>query len=273
MNTAPRLIPTIHEPAYPDSSRRGTSRPWSPREKQIVRERWPRGGPSACAPLLPARSRGAIGMMAAKLGLPAFQPHAPKTDSNDVLDARIRRFYAQPRRPLGALRDFAATVGRTRQWIRARGIELGCAVGGRRGPGWTDAENAICIEHEGKGARSIQKALQRAGFARSEPAIKEHCRVIGISHSLPDPDLYTAKDVGRLLGVEIKTALRWIRLGRLAAKAETSAHDPEHIVTWSIRRKDLREFMIRHPGDWEPGRCDRFWLVELLAGRVGAPNT
>ena len=34
-------------------------------------------------------------------------------------------------------------------------------------------------------------------------------------------------------------------------------------------RPSRSTFMVRHPGEWFPGRCDRFWLVDILAGKVG----
>ena len=38
---------------------------------------------------------------------------------------------------------------------------------------------------------------------------------------------------------------------------------------WIVSRANLRAFMVRYPGEWFPVRCDRFWLVDILAGKVG----
>ena len=60
----------------------------------------------------------------------------------------------------------------------------------------------------------------------------------------------------------------WINKGLLkASRGET--RDDGRASEWLITRARLRTFLIAYPGEWYPGRCDRYWLVEILAGKVG----
>ena len=79
---------------------------------------------------------------------------------------------------------------------------------------------------------------------------------------------FTANEVGRLLGLDSHVVLNWIKAGSLKAQRGDTRGDGR-ASEWIVTRANLRAFMIRHPGEWFPGRCDRFWLVDILAGKVG----
>ena len=263
----PRLLPTIVAPVQPLPTKSGKGYFWSPDELRVLRERYPYGGPAACLPFLPARDETTIRAKARKLGLRFYAPYREWPPSTEQLDAAIRKLYAQGLVKPGAMTAFCRTWGRPRQWVRYRAIQLRAIVGRTRRP-WTAAEDAILAEAEGKGARFMQKALAKAGILdRTETAIAERCRKLALSALIDRGDDYTASSAAAALGLEGHVVLRWIKAGRLKATAEP-CRVGEGLV-WRIRHKDLRAFLIGHPLDWYPGRCDRSWLVEILAGRVG----
>lgn len=267
--TAPaHLAPCLVTPAQPLPGKSGRGRGWSPAELQVLQDRYPQGGTGACLPFLPARSEAQIRARARKLGLRYNEGYRQWPPSTDQLDAAIRRLYAGGPLKAGAMLAFCRTWGRSRQWVRSRAIQL--RVVGSTGPRrrWTEAEEAILARLEGRGTRAMQRALIAAGYRdRTEPAIAERCRTREIQVR-DQGDEYSASSAAAALGVEVHQVLNWIKRGRLQATAQRTPGG--EVGIHRIAHADLREFLITYPLDWHPGRCDRAWLVEILAGRVGA---
>lgn len=272
---APRILPTIEEPvrSEPGAQRYGGRPKWSPRELQVLRERYPDGGALACAPLLPERTPMAITERAHKLGIYHNRRYIKAAPSNEILDAAIRKLYASGKPRHGKMAAFAAQWQRSRQWVRARAIQLGAAAPMGQFRPWTPAEEQVLLAEIDLSPRRLQMRLadQLGIDDRTDSAIAERVRLLRRRHELnrplPDPDVYSGHELERLLGVDHRTITRWITGGRLTGRATRDAHGV--IVRWEVRREALREFLITFPSAWHPGRCDRYWLVELLAGRVG----
>jgi hypothetical protein len=266
----PRLLPTITAPVQPaaDAGKTGKGYSWSADELRVLRERYPYGGVLACLPFLPARNEPAVRAKASKLGLRYLSGYRQQPPSTDALDAAIRQLYAAGLIKPGAMAAFVRRHGRPRQWVRSRAIQLGVAPA-RAARHWTPAEDALLARHEGRGARYMQKALIAAGITdRTEPAIAERCRKLALDARKDRGDDYTCNAAAAALGLDSHVILRWITAGRLPAQRIPPANGGAG-HSWRIRHRDLRDFMIRYPLDWYPGRCDRSWLVETLAGRIG----
>ena len=274
-NARPRLIPTIADPVRPDpeAARCYGGRPaWTARELQVIRERYPAGGAPACASLLPERTANAIIERARKLGVRHLRRYVKQAPSNDVLDAAIRRLYAKGRPRNGAAAEFCRHWARSRQWVRARAIQLGAIAPMGQFRPWTADEERVLLDAIDHSARTAQKRLIEIGITdRTEPAIAERMRRLRRIHGLErdgfDPDLFSGNELERLMGVEHRAIARWIKLGWLPAKVIRDAHGV--VLRYEIRRGPLREFLIAHPAEWHPGKCDRYWLVEILTGRCG----
>jgi hypothetical protein len=258
-------VPSITAPVPPGERRLGKGREWTLDELKVLRERYPAGGAIACLPLLPGRAIEAIRAKARKMDLRTTAGYQRQAPSDPRLDAAIRQLYLKGKPANGAMESFCAKHQRPRQWVRAQAIRIG-AIKHVRGPNWSAAEDAILEDKEGKGTRVMQRALIAAGFTgRSEAAIAERCRRRGYEHLAERG--YSAHDISGLLGEDDKTVARWIRAGHLPAKAELDANGI--ISAWRIRPKDLRDFLIEYPSQWQPARCDRYWLIDTLAGRLG----
>ena len=249
-------------PAEPGGPCVGTKRQWSAAELALLDAYYPRLGPTAIQPYLPARSVPAITEYARKRGLRHHAEHVFLPTTPEI-DRAIKRLYQRGYLKPGEMRKFCTTWRRSRQWVRAQAIKLGVCPERRRTP-WTPAEEAILEQHEGRGTRYVQKALIAAGFTdRTEPAIGQRMHLLGLEKRDRSEE-WTAPETGRLLGVDSHVVLGWINEGLLkAARGET--RDDGRASEWLITRAKLRAFLIAYPGEWYPGRCDRYWLVDLLA--------
>lgn len=253
-------------PAEPGGPCRGTKRQWSPAELALLDAYYPDLGPTRIAPYLPARTVQAITEYARKRGLHHQAGHTFRPTTPEI-DRAIKRLYHRGYLKPGELKKFCQTWDRPRQWVRLQAIRLGVRFEGRRTP-WTPEEDAILDAHEGRGTRYVQKALTAAGFpGRTEPAIGQRMWLLGLERRDKSEE-FTASEAGRLLGEDSHVVLNWIKAGALVAKRGETRQDGK-AAEWFVSRANLRAFMIKHPGEWFPGRCDRYWLVDMLAGKVG----
>lgn len=264
------LAPSPAAIARPDGRRTGRYLAWSPAEEAVIRAYYPRGGALACQPLLPARQAEAIAMKAQRLGVRYRDGYQYQPPSDERTDRLLRELYVNGSVAKGSMAALAVKLGRPRQWLRQRAIALGVAAS-LRGPNWRPEEDAILEALEGRGPRAMQKALARAGYRRPETAIAARCSRISISAGLDRSDVYSGNEIGRLLGIhDHRVITRWIKSGALRATAERAPLPPHEVISWRVRRQDLRSWMIANPLLWWPGRCDRYWLVEILSGKEGA---
>ena len=256
------FLPTITEPVYPVEKARyepGIRYAWTGPERQVIRERYVREGLAACMALLPARGRGSIMNEAARMELRRQKPHAPPRESNEMLDAAIRRLYAEG----GAVAAFAKRWGVTRQWVSVRAAEIGARRTLAPWSEWTQAELDLLELHATKKAASIANILKRHGFIRAPAAVNDKLRKLDIDRL--DMDNLSANETARCMGVDAHVALRWISHHGLKASRQGTGRT-DH---WSIKRKDLRAWMLRCRA-WDHRKVDRDFLVEILSGDSAA---
>jgi hypothetical protein len=255
-------------PAYPVERLEGKRPFWSPAEWAVLRRYYPELGAAGLAPYLPARTVPAITETARKAGIHFNAPYSKQKPTTAQLDQAIKRLYKNGVLESGQMARFCRQWDRPRQWVRMRAIQLGVCQPRRRGVGWQAEEDAILEQFEGRGTRYVQVQLMKAGhLGRTEPAIAQRMKYLDLTVR-DRTDFYTAQEVSRLLNLEIHVPLNWIKAGKLKAKKRASQSDAA-TVAWEIRRSDLRAFMIAYPGEWYPGRCDVYWLVDILANRGG----
>ena len=252
---------TVGEP------RTGSRRAWTGREEVILRNVYPDGGIGACLEKLPGRSPSSIYQYANKLklsGPKSHEPHAKPAETNEHIDALIRRTYqANPDR--NAVKTLAQTIGRTRQWIRTRAIKLGIAVPRFKAADWTRAEIEIVTEAPHLNPVVLQRRLRKAGFERSEVAIVNQIHRAGVSTD--DPDHYTANGLAKAFGVDIKVVTSWITKGWLHAKRRGTARVEEQGGDqWWINRRNIKKFVQTSVQVIDFRKLDKVWLVDLLAG-------
>lgn len=237
---------------------RGPKRPWTAAEIAVLQAHYLDGGAAACMPLLPGRGSKAIHAKAINQGLRRQQRHAVAQQSNDWIDAAIRHHYREAR-PQGSMGALAKSLDRSRQWICTRAATLGVLPVTRPTTLWTAEEHAIVEANATKRADAIARMLRTRGYQRTAGAVGERLRNMGVDRF--DPDVFSAQELARCMGVDSKTPLRWIERCGLKAKRGGNARSS----AWQIHRKDLRDWLKRS-ADWDHRRCQQSWLVDILTG-------
>lgn len=239
--------------------RAGTKRFWTGREQVIMREYYPREGLPGCVSRLPGRTATSIYQRARILGLKApsapAEPHQRYAHS-PATDDDIRRIYAD-----GITRDAlklaTRRLGRPRKWITNRAAALGLSSPRFKTPQWTADEDAILSAAPHFNPKTLARRLTAQGFSRSPIAI--HVRLTRLGLSRIDPDKMCARELAEIMGTDGKTVARWIEKGWLKAKVSEGG-------IYRISRKQVRSFIVDNVAAVNIGRCDKFWLVDLLAG-------
>lgn len=239
---------------------------WTTRELETLREVYPVGGLEACVAALPGRSARTIYNKASALGIVrelrrrqgrsvkrADYPWTPH------LDEAIRRAYAQGGGK-GAIKALARQLGIPHQCLRYRALRLGIAVPRVKPPPWSEAELDILRESQSRSPKRLQGRLKAAGFARSESAVVQKLNDLGIGRRQDNPDIFSARDLAVVMGVDSHVPLRWIEQGWLKARQGVEK------APWRIKRKDIRAFLVEHAGRWDHRKCDIHWLIDMLAG-------
>lgn len=246
----------------------GARRFWTTKELATLRAIYPTSGLPGCIEALPGRTSRAIYGMAGTLKLLApvterrGAPYQRWTTTPHIDAAIVRTYQTNPTK--GAVKQLGHSINRPRSWIRARATQLGCAVPRFKEPPWSDKEKEIVATHATKSPEIIARILVRAGHKRTATAVAVQRKRLGISSI--DPDNYTARGVGTLMGVDGKTVLGWIEKGWLqASRRGTDRVAIQGGDMWLIRPAAVRAFVIDNVAAVDIRKCDKFWLVDLLA--------
>lgn len=239
--------------------------PWTGLERQVLRERYIREGVRACEALLPARGRGSILNEAARLALRRQRKHRPEGPMTPEIERALRAYYTAPTRKRGQLAALAKRLGRSRQWLGQQARALGIVCGPLKTPRWTPEEDALLESLADHRLPTIVRRLAAAGYRRTATAVAIRLKRMGVQWG-QDPDVWTANGLAKLLGCDVHRVLRWIERGALKARRPPGV---DQRVAWEVRRKDVRAFLIAHPGEWDHRGADHLWLIEILAGTVG----
>lgn len=261
-----RILPSITAPVVPDGWTPQSGRAywlWSPRERQVLRERYIHEGPAACQALLPARCRRAIHEQARKMQLRQTKGYRRVPPSTPEIDLALRDYYAGKTKR-GQLKVLAAKYDRPTFWLLARARALGIVVGRLKPTEWAPAEAAILRAHSDLSDTALQHKLRQAGYERTVGAIATRCYQLRLPRGA-DPDQWTAYELAGRLGCDSHRVVGWINRGLLKASRDGDVRT----APWRIQRKDLRRFLVTYPGDWDHRPVDHLFLVEILAGTVG----
>ena len=241
---------------------------WTTTEEALVRQHYPTKGPIYCAELLPHRGLAAIYAKAHALGLraptsggTAGQRFARKYPITDEIDQIITAGY-RTAKARGDIKAIAARAGRPKWWVHKRAVALGLTILRIKPLEWSRPEMAILEEFGACDVKTIGAKLRAAGFKRSATAIEVQRKRSGIDTT--DPDSWTARDLGRLLGVDGVTVADWVR--RRGLKADRKKWGPNG--AYRIKRKALREWLQTHHGYVDLRKVDQPWFWRLVLGRV-----
>lgn len=186
---------------------------------------------------------------------------------NAFQDALITKIYSAPsfaerRKRYKTLVPRLAPL--TKQQIYKRAISLGAAKPLSKPLPWSEEELAIVERFNHQQDATISRKLAKAGFKRSVNAVHRiRHRVIGagVRQGKVDAGIYTANQVGEIVGANASTVSRWIQKGWLKARRGQFHGSSE---TWEVQSKDLRTFLIHYIAYCDLGRADKFTLIDVL---------
>ena len=160
--------------------------------------------------------------------------------------------------------------------VRRRATILALSKPRKKEPPWTAAELEIVERHAARGHEYVKKALADAGYSRTLTAIvvkRKRIGCVGRGHGF-----YTLNEVGKLLGVDAKTVVRWRRAGLISSRARGTARtESQGGDEQLVSQETLRDFVLQnvHLVDLRKVPPEHhLWFVDLVSGgRAGlAPD-
>ena len=160
--------------------------------------------------------------------------------------------------------------------VRRRATILALSKPRKKEPPWTAAELEIVERHAARGHEYVKKALADAGYSRTLTAIvvkRKRTGCAGRGHGF-----YTLNEVGKLLGVDAKTVVRWRRAGLISSRARGTARtESQGGDEQLVSQETLRDFVLQnvHLVDLRKVPPEHhLWFVDLVSGgRAGlAPD-
>ena len=126
---------------------------------------------------------------------------------------------------------------------------------------WTKENEEKLIEFLGLYDRKT--TAKKMGF--TEKAIRSKIRRMGTTETRCRAGWYTASEVGIILDTWLDTISDRIKSGKLKASPYND-RGTGHKHCWMITRKNLRDYIIKYPRDFEGHNVDMVVLVDILAG-------
>lgn len=189
----------------------------------------------------------------------------------NLTDNLIREAYAVPYQN-GAINRLATACCIHRNHITKRAAELGLQPPGHSHKryvkfnrvNWTTDEVRIIQDNSTLKNTALFALLKKHGSTRSLDALISKRLRMGWRDKFERDELdvgYTSLSLAGLLGVNHTTVRRWVVTELLKGKQETEAGQGNR---YRIQRKDLRDFLIKHVDRWDPGKVDKYWLMDIL---------
>jgi hypothetical protein len=227
-----------------------SGRPYTEQEDAFLHENYKRRGARWCADRLPGRTKQAIYSRARQLKLSRdVQPI--RRQSNDFIDAIIRRYYTGERPP-GFVNTCSRQVGRDRSWVSHRA--------------WTQAELEYVSGRPLVSLHNLSKRMARKGWRRTPGAIAE-IRKTGLVETT-DPAQFSAAGLAAAMGVTTKAVTNWIDRGLLkATRRGWEITSPIKGDGYTIHERDVAAFVIRYPAHVSLAKMEpnKFWFLDLLS--------
>lgn len=203
-------------------------------------------------------------------GRPGVNPPFSEAD-----DAKIRAAYGD-HHARAAMDALVKLLPQQPRWaIKRRAILLGAATVRKKEPPWSAEEDAFLAENGWMLPQRLWKEFRKRGFKRTLAALvirKNRKRVRS------QIDGMTCQSLAGMLGVDIKTAMRWIEKGWIkATRAGTTGDNHDR---WFITTEAVRAFLFEHYEQVELSKLERvgskMWFLDLVTGgRIsedGAPS-
>jgi hypothetical protein len=231
----------------------------------------------ACSTMPPV-----IRLCACKCGRPVYLPHALYADPcrsarrrkpliyvpTPEIDRIIREAYDRYQKfgNRTAISGAARKIGWPKWKVNRRAIALGIARV-KESP-WSPDELDILARYGWMCDDKLSDRLKLAGFHRTPTAVhlqKKRRRI------RENGDWYSATQLAEAFGVDSHKTTGWIRTGLLrGARRGTHRSDAQGGDSFVVHQRDLREFVIAHPNEYDLAKVDKLWFLALVTGRDAA---
>lgn len=246
----------------------GRKRFWKTTEDALLREHYSTHGPEYCMTLL-GRSLSSIYSRAHSLGLKpptVVRKGRPRMRwrATEEIDALIRAAWLDPDK--GYALRVAAQVGRPKWWCCKRAVALGLAQPGLRQPDWTPSEDELLRSMAHLAPGNIARRLKAAGHPRSPAAVTVRLKRLGVSRRQArlDEGLLSANQLAGVMGVDLKTVLRWIERENLPAVRRHGAADESSRSNYEIAAPRLRSWLAGRAALVDLRKVDKYWFFDLV---------
>lgn len=236
---------------------------WSEHDLDVIQKHYPKGGATACAPLLERQRGGASIQMAAKrLGI-RYNKHWRAQKLTPQLERELKHAYTIGER--GRLKRLTYKHNVKMGWLKQQAASLGLVKNQKRHE-WPPEADEIVRTHEGLGPKQTQRYLERAGFKYPLSCVASRLYYLGVSANRDDG--MTANDIAKMLDVDHHVVSRWIRLGALKTRRRDNAKGQEYQKHW-ISHRAIRDFLVNYHSEWDMRRIRPAYqslVIDLIKG-------
>jgi len=185
------------------------------------------------------------------------------------MHVKIKRLYQDKIDGSGEVRAFAKRHGLPRWKVTRYAQNQGWVPKQKKEPNWSEAELRVLKNNAQHSPEVICRKLKKAGYKRTLVGIVLKRRRMRFLQNLKG---MSARETALCLGEDSHFVTRAIDKGLLKAERRESARKPQQGgEIWYIREKDIRRFIIENIHLIDLRKVDKYWFVELLAGRDMGP--
>jgi hypothetical protein len=185
--------------------------------------------------------------------------HSPETDR--LIQEAYRQFRVYGNRR--AIPLCCRKLGWPGHVVKKRAVSLGLSRTRDAGP-WSERELQILEAGSHLTDQGLVRRLAAAGFQRTEAAVHLKLRRLRIRSNR---DWYSANQLAEAFGVDSHKVTRWIKAGALAAaRRGTERLAVQGGDGFVIEHKDVREFALRFPEEYDLAKVEKFWFLDLITG-------
>lgn len=229
-------------------------RPWTGKERVLVRDNYRSKGAIWCAQQL-NRTQASVQIFAARHGF--NRPASDLIQPSEFLDARIRSAYAEGR---GAALRLARSAGISLGWITRRAGELGLSMRPGHSTPYSREEAEFVEAHTHLSRHRISTMMRERGWKRTAASIECFIKYHGVADN---GDFLSPNGLAMCLGVQRKTIWRWTEAGELPAHLRDGKDESGAWRTYALT--DVARFIVQHPHRIDLRKVDGPWLIDLLA--------
>lgn len=155
--------------------------------------------------------------------------------------------------------------------LHRRAMKLGVATVKANRIRWDKAQLKLLEDNAHLPIKQLQaKFLKVCRVSRTESSIISMMREKGITitQSRLDAGIYPAAELARLMGVNPNTPIYWIKIGILKATKRPGIK----ITEYEITEEAIKDMLINCTAAINFARIDKYWLVDVLTGEIGAKS-